>query len=251
MLHPLTSRFEPMLPSRLRTLAAAIGVLSLAGAASAQECDCSHYPWPDKCNLVCHTSLSLPGFEAFADRPYKIESKVSGTLQMVGESDLEELMQLWANRFSESYPRVEFEIKAGSAAAALVTGAADFGPMSRQMTREELGSFRQAFGYHPTGLKVAVDAPFAAYTDKSNPITGGPPDDGPEPEPDRDTAEAPTRFVWLYVDKTPGKDLDSLTREFVRFIFSREGQRLVIRAGLSPVPSEIARQSLAEAGIDF
>jgi len=54
------------------------------------------------------------------------------------------------------------------------------------------------------------------------------------------------RFLYLYINKSPNKPLEPLAREFCRFIFSREGQQIVIKDGYMPVPYEVARQELAK-----
>ena len=52
------------------------------------------------------------------------------------------------------------------------------------------------------------------------------------------------RFLYVYVNKSPGKPLDPLTREFVKLIVSREGQEGVIKDGYFPVPATIAKEEL-------
>jgi phosphate transport system substrate-binding protein len=52
------------------------------------------------------------------------------------------------------------------------------------------------------------------------------------------------RFLFVYVNKQPGKPLDPLTREFARLMLSREGQEAVIKDGYFPIPSNIAREEL-------
>jgi phosphate transport system substrate-binding protein len=52
------------------------------------------------------------------------------------------------------------------------------------------------------------------------------------------------RFLFVYVNKTPGKALDPLTREFVKLIVSRDGQEGVIKDGYFPVPATIAKEEL-------
>ena len=59
------------------------------------------------------------------------------------------------------------------------------------------------------------------------------------------------RFLLVYVNKQPGKDLDPLRREFVKLIFSQEGQEVVVKDGYLPVSYEIAKQTLADVGIDI
>ena len=52
------------------------------------------------------------------------------------------------------------------------------------------------------------------------------------------------RFLFVYVNKVPGKGLDPLMREFVTFMFTREGQNAVIKDGYFPVPNSIAKDEL-------
>ncbi len=53
-----------------------------------------------------------------------------------------------------------------------------------------------------------------------------------------------SRFLFVYVNKAPGKGLDPLTREFVRLILSREGQEVVIKDGYFPITAGIAKEEL-------
>jgi phosphate transport system substrate-binding protein len=54
------------------------------------------------------------------------------------------------------------------------------------------------------------------------------------------------RFLFVYINKAPGKALDPLTREFIKLIMSREGQEGVIKDGYFPVPASIAKEELAK-----
>lgn len=53
------------------------------------------------------------------------------------------------------------------------------------------------------------------------------------------------RFLYVYINKAPGKPLDPLMREFVKFMFTREGQGVVIKDGYFPVPNSIAKEELS------
>src|SRR5258705_6758170 len=67
-------------------------------------------------------------------------------------------------------------------------------------------------------------------------------------EADPDNAYAGTyplsRFLFVYVNKAPGKPLDPLTREFVKLVVSKEGQEVVIKDGYFPIPASIAKEEL-------
>ncbi len=66
------------------------------------------------------------------------------------------------------------------------------------------------------------------------------------------TGEYPlARFLYLYMNYKPGSNLDPLRREFVRYIFSRQGQEDVVKDGYYPVTAEIARaDALSIVGIE-
>jgi phosphate transport system substrate-binding protein len=69
-------------------------------------------------------------------------------------------------------------------------------------------------------------------------------------EADPDNAYAGTyplsRFLYVYVNKAPGKPLDPLTREFVKLVMSKEGQEVVIKDGYFPIPATIAKEELSK-----
>ncbi|MBU2501853.1 MAG: PstS family phosphate ABC transporter substrate-binding protein [bacterium] len=57
------------------------------------------------------------------------------------------------------------------------------------------------------------------------------------------------RFLYLVVNYKPGSQLDDLRKEFVRFVFSKDGQEVVVKDGYLPVPATVARQELESVGI--
>jgi len=54
------------------------------------------------------------------------------------------------------------------------------------------------------------------------------------------------RFLYIYVNKAPGKDLDPVVREFLKFVFSREGQEIVVKDGYYPLPAKIVGEESAK-----
>lgn len=52
------------------------------------------------------------------------------------------------------------------------------------------------------------------------------------------------RFLYVYVNKTPGKKLDPLTLEFFKLVLSREGQEVVVKDGYFPLPSAVVKEEL-------
>jgi phosphate transport system substrate-binding protein len=52
------------------------------------------------------------------------------------------------------------------------------------------------------------------------------------------------RFLYVYINKAPGKAADPITREFVKLMLSKEGQTDVVKDGYYPIPASIAKEEL-------
>ncbi len=50
------------------------------------------------------------------------------------------------------------------------------------------------------------------------------------------------RFLYIYVNKTPGRPLPPLTKEFIKLVLSRDGQQVVVKDGYIPLPAKIAKR---------
>lgn len=53
------------------------------------------------------------------------------------------------------------------------------------------------------------------------------------------------RFLYIYINKNPGRPLEPLTREFLKFVLSRQGQEVVAKDGYFPMPAELAEEVAA------
>jgi phosphate transport system substrate-binding protein len=286
--------------------------------------------------------------------PYSRTSGVSGNINSVGSDTMNNMMTLWAESFTKMYPNIKVQVEGkGSSTAppALISGTAQFGPMSRAMRSTEIDQFEQKYGYKPTQIRTSYDA-LAVYVNKDNPLqkltmaqvdaafsksrrrggkgvatwgdlglTGdwasrpislygrnsasgtygffkehvlknGDYKDGVKEQPgsasvvqgvtedrfgmgysgigyrtsgvkvvslaERDAysdgnygdvvaGKYPlNRFLYLYINRAPGKPLDPLVKEFVKFILSKEGQEVVIKDGYLPLSAEVAKQELAK-----
>jgi phosphate transport system substrate-binding protein len=54
------------------------------------------------------------------------------------------------------------------------------------------------------------------------------------------------RFLYIYINKAPGKQPDKLVAEFLRFVLSKQGQEIVVKDGYFPLPSAAASQAIAQ-----
>lgn len=296
----------------------------------------------------------LPAYEKSTDG-------ISGNVKSIGSDTMNNLMTLWQQGFREHYPNVVLEVEgkgSSTAPAALIAGAASFGPMSRPMKDKELAEFEKVYGYKPVGLPAAIDM-LAVYVHKDNPLrslslqqvdaifsksrNGGlqkeivtwgdlglsgewaskpialygrnsasgtygyfkehalfggdfknsvseqagsssvvqsvatdkfgmgysgigyvtadvravPLAADANSAPVDATAENAysgeyplARFLLVYVNYKPGAQLDPLRREFVRYIFSRDGQLVVVKDGYYPVPARVAASALKSLGLE-
>ena len=78
---------------------------------------------------------------------------------------------------------------------------------------------------------------------------------------DGDQAYAPTaenafsgdyplaRYLLVYVNKHPNRELDPVTREFIKMIYSKQGQQIVDRDGYVPLPAEVVERMLQQLGL--
>ena len=58
-----------------------------------------------------------------------------------------------------------------------------------------------------------------------------------------------SRFLYVYLNRNPNQPLDPLRSEFVRFVFSKQGQEAVIKDGYFPVTAAVAEEDLETLGL--
>src|SRR6266496_1240002 len=103
------------------------------------------------------------------------------------------------------------------------------------VTEDRFGIGYSGIGYKTSGVKAVplADKEGGAYSDGSY--------------DDVRSGKYPlNRFLFVYINRAPGKPLDPLTREFVKFILSREGQEVVVKDGYLPLSADVVKQELAK-----
>jgi phosphate transport system substrate-binding protein len=102
---------------------------------------------------------------------------------------------------------------------------------------------RYGIGYSGIGYKTADVRAVPLAEDKSSAMVEAAPANAY-------TGTYPlARFLYLYVNYKPGSQLEPLRAEFIRYVFSREGQSDVIKDGYFPVTAPIAKGALASVGL--
>ncbi len=72
---------------------------------------------------------------------------------------------------------------------------------------------------------------------------------GPEAEYANSGEYPLARFLYVYINADPIKGLDPLRAEFVKLIFSKQGQEVVLKDGYFPISASVARDDLMACGI--
>lgn len=57
-----------------------------------------------------------------------------------------------------------------------------------------------------------------------------------------------SRFLYIYVNKPPNASLPPLVLEFLKLVYSREGQEVVVKDGYLPLHTPVVREELAKIG---
>jgi len=52
------------------------------------------------------------------------------------------------------------------------------------------------------------------------------------------------RFLYIYVNKQPGKPMDPLTSQFLAMVLSKQGQEIVVKDGYIPLPNTVSAREL-------
>jgi len=55
-----------------------------------------------------------------------------------------------------------------------------------------------------------------------------------------------SRFLYVYVNKHPNKDLAPLEKEFLKLVLSKQGQEVVIKDGYIPLPAKVVEKYLGK-----
>jgi phosphate transport system substrate-binding protein len=100
------------------------------------------------------------------------------------------------------------------------------------VTEDRLGIGYSGIGYRTSGVKVvALSEKSGVYSDGSY--------------ADVVSGKYPlARFLYIYVNKAPGKPLDPSVLEFLKLIYSQQGQEIVVKDGYYPLPAAVVAEEL-------
>ena len=103
------------------------------------------------------------------------------------------------------------------------------------ITEDRFGIGYSGVGYRTSGVK-----PLALAETEGAPFVAG-------TYQDVQSGKYPLwRFLYIYVNKAPGRPLDPLVGEFVKLMYTKEGQEAVVKDGYMPLPAKLAQIELAK-----
>jgi phosphate transport system substrate-binding protein len=95
---------------------------------------------------------------------------------------------------------------------------------------------RYGIGYSGIGYKTSGVRAVPLAETEAGPFSGGSYDDVVS------GTYALNRFLFVYVNRAPGKPLDPLRLEFLKLVLSRDGQEVVVKDGYLPLTAAVAAE---------
>ncbi len=194
-----------------------------------------------KDNPIAQKGLTLQQVDAIFSKSRKGGSnndiRTWGDLGLTGE---------WANKPISLYGR-----NSASGTYGYFKDVALFGGDYKDSVKEQPGSSsvvqsvasdKYGIGYSGIGYMTA-DVRAVPLAGASGPAVAATPDNAY-------SGEYPlSRFLYMYVNYRPGSQLDPLRREFVKYVFSQQGQSDVVKDGYFPVTKFVADEQLKQLNI--
>lgn len=109
---------------------------------------------------------------------------------------------------------------------------------------QSVGSDRFGIGYSGIGFRTSDVRAVPLAIDTSSDFVPA------EPTYAYDGSYPLSRFLLVCLNYKPGSKLEPQLAEFIKFIFTKEGQQVVIKDGYLPVTSQVAQESLKAIGIE-
>lgn len=188
-------------------------------------------------------SLTLPQVDAIFSKTRKNgfgkDVKNWGELGITGALSKQTISMYGRNSASGTYGFFKEHVLKGGDLKDSVKEQPGSSAVVQGVSTDKSGVGYSGIGYKTADVRAVPLAPAAGET----PV---------EPLPENAyTGEYPlSRFLYLYINYDSKSKLDPLRREFVRYVFSKQGQQDAVKDGYFPVTAEIAKDALKSVGIE-
>lgn len=131
----------------------------------------------------------------------------------------------------------------------MVLNQGDYGPWVNELSgssivAQAIGSNPEGIGYSGIGFQTANVKPLSVSARRGGPYFA------PQTKFAYSREYPLSRFLYIILNHDPRQDLDPTRREFLRYIYSRQGQEQVVRDGYVPLTAEMATSILGKLGIE-
>jgi phosphate transport system substrate-binding protein len=130
-----------------------------------------------------------------------------------------------------------------------VLNQGDYGPWVNELSgssfvAQSIAENPGGIGYSGIGFQTAGVKPLALAVDRAGPYYK------PESRHAYSRRYPLSRFLYIILNQDPRQPMDSARRELLKYIFSKQGQRQVVRDGFVPLKADFAKQILRSLGIN-
>lgn len=108
---------------------------------------------------------------------------------------------------------------------------------------QSVGTNPAGIGYSGIGYKTADVRAIKLAVERGDELVA------PEPENAYDGSYPLSRFLYLAVNYDERQPLDPIRAEFLKYVFSKQGQEQVVKDGYLPISAEMAKEVLAKVGL--
>jgi phosphate transport system substrate-binding protein len=174
-------------------------------------------------------------FSKSRKRGYRQDLKTWGQLGLTGDWASRPISIYGRNSASGTYGFFREHVMLNGDYKATVKEQPGSASVVQGVTEDRFAVGYSGIGYRTSGVKAV-----ALGTSDNGPFSNG-------SYEDVQSGRYPLwRFLYVYVNKAPGKPLEPLVAEFIKLIYSREGQEVVVKDGYMPLAAAQAQAELAK-----
>lgn len=187
-------------------------------------------------------SLSLPQIDAIFSATrrcgYAEEINRWGQLGLTGSWDNRDFALYSRNAVSGTYGFFKDNALCGGDFRASINEQPGSSSVVQGVSESINGIGYSGIGYTTSGVRAVP----LAFDDNSEAVA-------PTPENAGNGTYPLSRYLFIYINKHPNRELDPVTREFIKMVYSKQGQEVVERDGFVTLPAAVGQRVLQSLGV--
>lgn len=187
-------------------------------------------------------SLSLPQIDAIFSATrrcgYAEEINRWGQLGLTGSWDNRDFALYSRNAVSGTYGFFKDNALCGGDFRASINEQPGSSSVVQGVSESINGIGYSGIGYTTSGVRAVP----LAFDDNSEAVA-------PSAENASNGTYPLSRYLFIYINKHPNRELDPVTREFIKMVYSKQGQEVVERDGFVTLPAAVGQRVLQSLGV--